>query len=257
MGALTESLAGIAWAAGAELRLGVEVTVDRDRRRGRRGALRGRLGDRAARAGQRRARGAGAAARRAGARRPAPEGAQLKLNMLLKRLPKLRDTSIDPREAFAGTFHVNESATQLAVAYAQAQRGPRARARAVRDLLPLADRSVDPRRRAARRGRADADVLRAAHADAAVRRRRPRAAKAEAIESTLRSLNSVLGEPIEDCLWITPSGEPCLEARTPVELEAELGLPGGNIFHRDLAWPFAEERLRSARGAWRRNGPTC
>jgi phytoene dehydrogenase-like protein len=53
-------------------------------------------------------------------------------------------------------------------------------------------------------------------------------------------LNSVLGEPIEDCLWISPSGEPCLEARTPVELEAELGLPGGNIFHRDLAWPFAE-----------------
>ena len=48
-------------------------------------------------------------------------------------------------------------------------------------------------------------------------------------------------EPIEDCLWITPSGEPCLEARTPVELEAELGLPGGNIFHRDLAWPFAED----------------
>ena len=48
---------------------------------------------------------------------PAPEGAQLKLNLLLKRLPKLRDPSIDPREAFAGTFHVNESATQLAVAY--------------------------------------------------------------------------------------------------------------------------------------------
>ena len=68
----------------------------------------------------------------------------------------------------------------------------------------------------------------------------PSAAKAEAIQSTLRSLNSVLGEPIEDCLWISPSGEPCLEARTPLELEAELGLPGGNIFHRDLAWPFAE-----------------
>ena len=50
---------------------------------------------------------------------PAPEGAQLKLNMLLTRLPRLRDASLDPREAFAGTFHVNESATQLAVAYAR------------------------------------------------------------------------------------------------------------------------------------------
>ena len=78
-------------------------------------------------------------------------------------------------------------------------------------------------------------------------------AKAEAIASTLRSLNSVLAEPIEDCLWIAPSGEPCLEARTPVELEAELGLPGGNIFHRDLLWPFAEERVRG-RDVGRRDG---
>jgi phytoene dehydrogenase-like protein len=36
------------------------------------------------------------------------------------------------------------------------------------------------------------------------------------------------------------AGAPCLEARTPLELEAELGLPGGNIFHRELRWPFAE-----------------
>ena len=50
----------------------------------------------------------------------------------------------------------------------------------------------------------------------------------------------MLAEPIEDCLWHTPDGEPCLEARTPPELEAELGLPAGNIFHRDLAWPYAE-----------------
>ena len=73
-------------------------------------------------------------------------------------------------------------------------------------------------------------------------------AKAQAIEATLRSLNSVLAEPIEDVLYMTPSGEPCLEARTPVELENELGLPGGNIFHRDLAWPFAEDA--SAVGTW-------
>ena len=58
----------------------------------------------------------------------------------------------------------------------------------------------------------------------------------------------MLAEPIEDCLWRTPAGEPCLEARTPTELEAELGLPGGNIFHRDLAWPFAEDEAEV--GAW-------
>ena len=58
-------------------------------------------------------------------------------------------------------------------------------------------------------------------------------AKERAVAATLRSLNSVLAEPIEDCLL-------GLEALTPPEIEAELGMPGGHIFHRDLAWPFAE-----------------
>ena len=57
---------------------------------------------------------------------------------------------------------------------------------------------------------------------------------------------------------MTPSGEPCLEARTPVELEAELGLPGGNIFHRDLAWPFAEDEAEVGHvGRRDRATPTC
>ena len=50
----------------------------------------------------------------------------------------------------------------------------------------------------------------------------------------------MLAEPIEDCLWRDADGAPCLEALTPLEIEAELGMPGGHIFHRDLAWPFAE-----------------
>jgi phytoene dehydrogenase-like protein len=40
----------------------------------------------------------------------------------------------------------------------------------------------------------------------------------------------------------------CLEARTPVELEADLGLPGGNIFHRSLQWPWAEREAEV--GTW-------
>ncbi len=74
------------------------------------------------------------------------------------------------------------------------------------------------------------------------------AVKERAVAATLRSLDSVLAEPIEDCLWRTPDGEPCLEARTPPELEAELRLPAGNIFHRDLAWPYAE--VQDEAGGW-------
>jgi phytoene dehydrogenase-like protein len=169
---------------------------------------------------------------------PEPEGAQLKLNMLLARLPRLRDPSVDPREAFAGTFHVNESATQLQAAYERASRGE------LPALPPcevychsLTDPTIlGPELRAAGAQTLTCFVL---HMPARLFRDDP-GAKRRAVEATLRSLDSVLAEPIEDCLWRTPGGEPCLEARTPLELEAELGLPGGNIFHRDLAWPFAE-----------------
>ena len=46
------------------------------------------------------------------------EGAQLKINMLLSRLPRLK-SGVDPRLAFAGTFHVNESFSQLEAACAE------------------------------------------------------------------------------------------------------------------------------------------
>jgi phytoene dehydrogenase-like protein len=65
-------------------------------------------------------------------------------------------------------------------------------------------------------------------------------AKVEAVTATLRSIDSVLAESIESCLWQASDGSRCLEAVTPPELEAALGMPGGHIFHRDLAWPFAE-----------------
>jgi phytoene dehydrogenase-like protein len=68
-----------------------------------------------------------------------------------------------------------------------------------------------------------------------------------ALQATLDSLDSVLDEPVLDCVWRDAEGRPCVEARSPVDLEAELGLPGGNIFHRDLAWPFAETEAEVGR----------
>ncbi len=43
--------------------------------------------------------------------------------MVLTRLPRLRDPDADPREAFAGTFHIAEGYRQLATAHAQAAAG--------------------------------------------------------------------------------------------------------------------------------------
>ncbi|HEY8582699.1 MAG TPA: NAD(P)/FAD-dependent oxidoreductase [Capillimicrobium sp.] len=170
---------------------------------------------------------------------PAPEGAQLKVNMLLARLPRLRDPAVDPSDAFAGTLHVNEGYAQLQAAYEQAAAGR------VPDLPPceiychsLTDPSIlGPDLRASG---AQTLTLFGLHMPARLFEGRGAAAKDEAVAATLRSLDAVLAEPIEDCLLRDADGRPCLEARTPLELEAELGLPAGHIFHRDLAWPFAE-----------------
>lgn len=166
---------------------------------------------------------------------PAPEGAQVKVNMLLSRLPRLRDASVDPARAFAGTFHVNEAYSQLEQAYRQAAAG------AMPDVVPceiychsLTDPSIlGPQLQAAG---AHTLTLFALHTPTRLFRDDPHGARARVTASILRSLDSVLAEPIEECLL----DEGCIEVMTPLDIEAELGMPGGHIFHRDLAWPFAE-----------------
>jgi phytoene dehydrogenase-like protein len=169
----------------------------------------------------------------------APEGAQLKVNLLLSRLPRLRDAAADPRAAFAGTFHVNEGYAQLQEAYAVAASGH------VPRLPPcevychsLSDRSILGPELAG----SDAQTLTlfGLHMPARLFREDHDAVKDLAMAHTLESLNSVLAEPIQDVLLRDRDGAYCLEARTPVELESDLGLPGGNIFHRSLQWPWAE-----------------
>jgi phytoene dehydrogenase-like protein len=170
---------------------------------------------------------------------PAPEGSQLKLNLLLRRLPRLRDPMVSSEEAFTGTFHVNEGYQQLQDAYTAAAAGR------VPDLPPceaychsLSDPSIlGPALRA--QGSHTLTVF-ALHMPARLFAADHDAAKRRAVRATLRSLDSVLAEPIEECLLSGADGGPCLEAHTPVELESDLGLPAGHIFHRDLAWPFAE-----------------
>ncbi|MDN5764784.1 MAG: NAD(P)/FAD-dependent oxidoreductase [Humibacillus sp.] len=170
---------------------------------------------------------------------PDVEGAQLKVNMLLSRLPRLRDESVDPRAAFAGTFHVNEGHDQLEQAYAAAQAGR------LPDLPPceiychtLSDRSILGPELAA--SEAQTLTLFGLHFPARLFRADNETATKQALAATLRSLDSVLAEPIESVLALDAFGQPCIEVKSPVDLETAVGLPGGNIFHRPLQWPWAE-----------------
>ncbi|MEU9343250.1 NAD(P)/FAD-dependent oxidoreductase [Streptomyces sp. NPDC048278] len=242
MGALTDALATAARSAGAVLATGHEaVRIETD--------------GRTAEVAYRTADGEGVAVARhvlVGASPqelaaltgdPAPEpaeGAQLKVNMLLKRLPRLRDTAVDPREAFSGTFHIAEGYGQLAAAHAQAAAG----------LLPAAPPSeiychslTDPTilgRDLADRGYQTLTLF-GLHTPARLFAADNDAVRDELLKSTLAQLDAHLAEPIADCLALDADGRPCIEAKTPLDLERDLRLPGGNIFHRDLSWPYAQD----------------
>jgi hypothetical protein len=53
-------------------------------------------------------------------------------------------------------------------------------------------------------------------------------------------LNNILREPIEECLAQDVHGEPYIEIKTPLNLERELALNRGNIFHGALSWFFVD-----------------
>ncbi|MFJ4553611.1 phytoene desaturase family protein [Streptomyces sp. NPDC088817] len=168
------------------------------------------------------------------------EGAQLKVNMLLKRLPRLRDTAVDPREAFAGTFHIAEGYRQLADAHARAAAGELPAAppseiycHSLTDPTILGPGLVEQGYQTL--------TLFGLHTPARLFARDNDAVREELLKSTLAQLDAHLAEPLADCLATDADGRPCIEAKTPLDLERDLRLPGGNIFHRALSWPYAQE----------------
>ena len=165
-----------------------------------------------------------------------PEGAQVKVNLLLGRLPRLRDTDVDPEQAFGGTVHVNEGYAQLERAYRQAVAG------AIPDVVPCevyCHSLIDPSILGADLQAAGAQTMTAfaLHLPTRLFRDDPVGRLEQAGAAVLASLDRVLAEPIRDCL-LAPE---CIEVVGPLEVEARLGMPGGNIFHRPLQWPFAED----------------
>ncbi|MFD6657352.1 phytoene desaturase family protein [Streptomyces parvus] len=248
MGAFTDELARAAREAGAEIATGCEVVrIDPDERLG---TVTYEHGSGEAAVGARKilvnaAPDALAAMLGDTVAEPA-EGAQLKVNMLLRRLPRLRDTSVDPREAFSGTFHISEGYGQLAHAYQEAIGG----------RLPSAPPSeiychslTDPSilgPELASRGYQTLTMF-GLHAPARLFVEDNAAARDALVKASLAELDSVLDEPIADCLALDEDGQPCIEARTPLDLENELRLPGGNIFHRRLAFPYADEAAGTGR----------
>ena len=164
-----------------------------------------------------------------------PIGAQLKVNMLLDRLPTLK-SGLDPATAFAGTTHLEEGFEQLEAAYRRSAAG---------DLptpLPgevychsLTDPSILG-------GRPGATLtLFGLHTPVGLFDADNAGRRAEAADAALAALQTQLAEPLLDCVSRSESGELCLDVASPLDLESDLRMPGGNIFHGDLTWPWLDD----------------
>ncbi|MGK9147925.1 NAD(P)/FAD-dependent oxidoreductase [Plantibacter flavus] len=264
MGAVTDELARVAREAGAEVRVSTEATaIDAEagtvQYRAADGSAMSATGDwilsgaaplvldrllaEGARLG---GDGADAAPGAAAPEHATPEGAQVKVNLLVRRLPRLLDPTVDPAAAFGGTFHVNEGWARLDAAYLEAEAGR------IPVPLPLeiyCHTLSDPSILSPELQEAGAHTLtvfglhvphRLALAADEVDGGHD-AFRDELTAAVLASLNAVLAEPIDDLLLLDAEGRPCLETRTTLDLERSLAMPGGNIFHGPLSWPFQDD----------------
>jgi phytoene dehydrogenase-like protein len=169
-----------------------------------------------------------------------PVGSQLEIDLLLDRLPQL-ESGADPELAFAGRLRVGAGYTELQAAYDDAAAGR------LPSLLPgevrchsLIDASVVGDEPAG----THTLTLVSTYTPAPLFEADPAAAKEAAVARALATLDQHLVEPIETCLATDADGNPCIDARTPQDIERELARPGGHPFHGDLDWPWAPNRSR-------------
>jgi phytoene dehydrogenase-like protein len=175
------------------------------------------------------------------------EGSVFKINMLLRRLPKLKATRYAETEAFCGTFHIDEGYKEMNASYEQAKQG------SLPDKLPsevychtLTDDSIlSPDLRA--KGfhtmtlfGLDTPWSLFAGKNETMRQR--------AQQKFVEGLNGWLAEPLEDCVALARDGSLCIEGKSPVDIEESLGLYHGNIFQTAPTFPFAERKEQA--GTW-------
>jgi phytoene dehydrogenase-like protein len=166
------------------------------------------------------------------------EGSVFKLNMVLRRLPRLKDVRTSSIEAFTGTFHINEGYENMRRSYQNMSGGPLEAVPGEMYCHSLTDPSI----LSAELQSQGYHTLTLFGLDV------PHnwfiedneGMKARVTRAYLRAINQFIEDDIEDCLALDEGGRPCLEVKSPVDLEHSLGLPKGNIFHGNLTWPFAE-----------------
>lgn len=166
-------------------------------------------------------------------------GSLFKINLLLKKLPRLKAQDVSSKDAFTGTFHLNEGYEYMIKTYQNSVNG----------IIPenpagdiychsLTDNSI-----------LSAELRKKSYQtmtlfgldipyDFFVKDNE--IVKKKILSNYLASLNRFLAEPIEDCIATDSKGKLCISVKSSLDIERELNMPQGNIFHQNLSWPFSE-----------------
>lgn len=174
------------------------------------------------------------------------EGSVFKINMLLRRLPKLKSKQ-SPVDAFTGTFHSDEGYGQMERSYDEAVGGelPEKMPCEVYCHTLTDDTILSPELRQQGYQTLTLFGLDSPYSlfkeDNATMRRR---AEGKFIDS----VNQWLEEPLESCLARASDGSLCLESKSPIDIEEALGMYHGNIFQDAPTFPFTEREEQV--GTW-------
>jgi len=237
MGAVSDALVVRAAELGVEIQCGVEVTAVAEDRRGVTVSARETTGGDVEFAGTELLAAVAPAVVQGWLGRPSerPVGAQMKINMLLDRLPRLA-SGVDPTMAFAGTMHLEEGFDTLEDTYRRSAAG---------EIPPVVPGEVychsltDP---TIMNGEPGATLtLFGLHTPVGLFDADPAGARATAADAALAALQLHLAEPLEDCLARDADGRLCIDIASPLDVQASVGMPGGNIFHGDLSWPWLDD----------------
>jgi phytoene dehydrogenase-like protein len=166
------------------------------------------------------------------------EGSVFKINMLLRRLPKLKAKKYPLEQAWCGTFHSDEGYDQMNASYEQAAKGR------LPDKTPcevyshtLTDESIlSPE---LRERSFHTITLFGLDVPYSLFAKDNETMRKQAEKKFLASMNQWLEEPLEDCLAVARDGSLCIESKSPVDIENSLGMYHGNIFQDSPTWPFA------------------
>ncbi len=166
------------------------------------------------------------------------EGSVFKINMLLRRLPQLKASRYPATEAFCGTFHSDEGYEAMNRSFQQAAKGelPEHTPCEVYCHTLTDDSILAPELRA--QG-FHTMTLFGLDTPWSLFAKDNETMRAEAEKRFVASMDQWLEEPLHDCLAVARDGSPCLESKSPVDIEEALGLYHGNIFQDAPTFPFA------------------